>query len=316
MKNAKKSEKRSETCPKNVLAPFCRKRADYGFEEYGFRHQAQWAFWGSLSSGKRTQWVPLSLLFVCQSELIEFFAELTEFVPKLSEAQWVLFSKTVLSKEYSACFLCWLLKLSKTKTPQTVTLQVTILRQQISKKTARAWALFCFNFALKLCDNLLAEKSDKIATRSVTVCSVLVLPSVSPALPKIASPPTISEKKSPRRSAGVATLTSSPANRLQGGLPRHWEGVGLRCTRCTWANPDEDAPSVQQQKNKRAKTKSKKKSPIPCVQMALQTEKIYFQNNLAFHSRYRDRPKMFRIYFFLVADARDSCSSQLRGRAA
>ena len=36
-------------------------------------------FWGSLSSGERTQWVPLSLLFVCQSELTEFFAELTEF---------------------------------------------------------------------------------------------------------------------------------------------------------------------------------------------------------------------------------------------
>ena len=39
------------------------------------------------------------------------------------------------------------------------------------EKTARTWALFCFNFAPKFCDNLLAEKSDKIATRSVTVCS-------------------------------------------------------------------------------------------------------------------------------------------------
>ena len=36
-------------------------------------------------------------------ELTEFFAELTEFVP--SEAQWVLFSETVLSKQYSARFL-------------------------------------------------------------------------------------------------------------------------------------------------------------------------------------------------------------------
>ena len=33
------------------------------------------------------------------------FAELTEFAPKLSEAQWVLFSETVLSKQHSARFL-------------------------------------------------------------------------------------------------------------------------------------------------------------------------------------------------------------------
>ena len=38
-----------------------------------------------------------------QSELTEFFAELTDFAPKLSEAQWVLFSETVLLKQYSAC---------------------------------------------------------------------------------------------------------------------------------------------------------------------------------------------------------------------
>ena len=42
---------------------------------------------------------------MCQSELTEFFAELTEFAPELSEAQWVLFSETVLSKQYSARFL-------------------------------------------------------------------------------------------------------------------------------------------------------------------------------------------------------------------
>ena len=60
-------------------------------------------FWSSPSSRERTQWVPLGLLFVCQSELTEFFfAELTKFDPKLSEAQWVLFSETVLSKQYSA----------------------------------------------------------------------------------------------------------------------------------------------------------------------------------------------------------------------
>ena len=43
------------------------------------------SFWPSPPSGERTQWVPLSLLFVCQSELTEFFAELTEFAAELSE---------------------------------------------------------------------------------------------------------------------------------------------------------------------------------------------------------------------------------------
>ena len=61
------------------------KRAEHGFGEYGFKHRAHWVFRGSLSSGERTQWVPLSLLFVCQSELTEFFAELTEFAAELSE---------------------------------------------------------------------------------------------------------------------------------------------------------------------------------------------------------------------------------------
>ena len=56
-----------------------------------------------LPSPERTQWVPLSLLSVCQSELTEFFfAELTKFATELSEAQWVLFCETVLSKQYSA----------------------------------------------------------------------------------------------------------------------------------------------------------------------------------------------------------------------
>ena len=62
-------------------------------------------FLPSPSSGERAQWVPLSLRFVWQSELTEFFAELTEFAPKLGEAQWVLFSETVLSKQYFARFL-------------------------------------------------------------------------------------------------------------------------------------------------------------------------------------------------------------------
>ena len=69
----------------NAQTLMARKRAEYGFGEYGFKHRTQWVFWGSLSSGERTQWVPLSLLFVCQSELTEFFAELTEFALKLSE---------------------------------------------------------------------------------------------------------------------------------------------------------------------------------------------------------------------------------------
>ena len=69
------------------------------------KHRTQWVLLGSLSSGGWAQWVPFGLLFVCQSELTEFFAELTEFAPKLSQAQWVLFSETVLSKQYSARFL-------------------------------------------------------------------------------------------------------------------------------------------------------------------------------------------------------------------
>ena len=36
-----------------------------------------------------TQWLSLSPLLAGQSELTKFFAELTEFAPKLSEAQWV-----------------------------------------------------------------------------------------------------------------------------------------------------------------------------------------------------------------------------------
>ena len=64
-------------------------------------------FWPSPSSGERTQWVPLRLLFMWQSALTQFFAKLTEFAPKLSEGsiiEWVLFSETVLSKQYSAPF--------------------------------------------------------------------------------------------------------------------------------------------------------------------------------------------------------------------
>ena len=45
------------------------------------------SFRSSPSSGGENSVSPLGLLFVCQSELTEFYAEPTEFVPKLSEAQ-------------------------------------------------------------------------------------------------------------------------------------------------------------------------------------------------------------------------------------
>ena len=67
------------------LVSFTRKRAEYGFGEYGFKHRAQWVFWPSPSSGERAQWVPLSLLFACQSKLTEFVAEITEFAAELRE---------------------------------------------------------------------------------------------------------------------------------------------------------------------------------------------------------------------------------------
>ena len=43
----------------------------------------------------------LSAYYLCdKANSPSFFAELTEFAPKVSEAQWVLFSETVLSKQY------------------------------------------------------------------------------------------------------------------------------------------------------------------------------------------------------------------------
>ena len=71
-----------------------------------FRTPSSVSFLPSPSCGERTQWVPLSLLFGWQNELTEFvLAELTEFAEELSEAQWVLFSETVLSKQRSARLL-------------------------------------------------------------------------------------------------------------------------------------------------------------------------------------------------------------------
>ena len=60
------------------------KRAEYGFREYGFKHRTQWVSWPSPSSREITQWVPLSLLFVCQSELTEFFLQNSPSLPQNS----------------------------------------------------------------------------------------------------------------------------------------------------------------------------------------------------------------------------------------
>ena len=64
----------------------CWKGAEYGSGSTVSNTELSEFFRGSLSSGERTQRVPFSLLFVCQSELTEFSAELAEFAPKLSEA--------------------------------------------------------------------------------------------------------------------------------------------------------------------------------------------------------------------------------------
>ena len=64
------------------------------------------SFLPSPSSGERAQWVPLSLLFVCKSELTEFCSQNSPRLPRNSvRAQWILFSETVRSKQKSACFL-------------------------------------------------------------------------------------------------------------------------------------------------------------------------------------------------------------------
>ena len=68
----------SRNGPRQKMPRIIRKRAEYGFGEHGLKHRAQWVFWPSPSSGERAQWAPLSLLFVCQSELSKSFAELTD----------------------------------------------------------------------------------------------------------------------------------------------------------------------------------------------------------------------------------------------
>ena len=61
-----------------------------------------WAHW--VSGSELSEF----LSFVCKRELTEFAAGPTEFDTELSEAQWVLLSETVLSKQYSARFLIML----------------------------------------------------------------------------------------------------------------------------------------------------------------------------------------------------------------
>ena len=78
--------------PRRFL-PFSQKRAEYSLGEYNFKRRTQWVFRPALSSGERTQRVPLSLVLVCQSELTKFVAELSEVAAERSE-----FS---LAKQYS-----------------------------------------------------------------------------------------------------------------------------------------------------------------------------------------------------------------------
>ena len=66
-----------------------RRRAEYGFGEHGFKHRELSELFGPHRvPGRELGEFLFDLLFVGQSELTEFFlAELTEFAPKLSEAQ-------------------------------------------------------------------------------------------------------------------------------------------------------------------------------------------------------------------------------------
>ena len=71
---------------KLVRISFCRKRAEYGFSEYGFKHRTQWVFWLSPSSGERAQWVS-SRPLVCVPERTHRVLRRTH--PSLpSKTQW------------------------------------------------------------------------------------------------------------------------------------------------------------------------------------------------------------------------------------
>ena len=82
----------------------CRKRAEYGFGEYGFKHRAQWFVLPSPSSAGENS-VSSSQPTICVPKRThQVFGRTHRVCPK---TQWVLFSETVLSKQYSARFLIW-----------------------------------------------------------------------------------------------------------------------------------------------------------------------------------------------------------------
>ena len=85
-----------------MFSSLTRKRAEYGFGEYGFKHRTQWAFWGSLSSGGANS-VSSSRPIICVPKRTQRVFRRTHRVCR--RTQWVLFSETVLSKQYSARFL-------------------------------------------------------------------------------------------------------------------------------------------------------------------------------------------------------------------
>ena len=64
-----------------------RRRAEYGFGEHGFEHRAQRVFFALAElRGENSEF--LSAYYLCDnSNSPSFFAELTKFAPKLSEAQ-------------------------------------------------------------------------------------------------------------------------------------------------------------------------------------------------------------------------------------
>ena len=81
---AKHHKERCETLQSLLFhSGFNRKRAEIGSGSTVSNTELS-VLRGSLSSGERSQWVPFSLLLVCQSELTEFLAELTEFAAKLN----------------------------------------------------------------------------------------------------------------------------------------------------------------------------------------------------------------------------------------
>ena len=75
-----------------------RKRAEYGFGEYGFKHRAQWVFSG-LTEFRGPNSVSSSQPIICVQTRTHRVSRRTHRVYR--RTQWVLFSETVLSKQYS-----------------------------------------------------------------------------------------------------------------------------------------------------------------------------------------------------------------------